>query len=622
MDRLESPTPTPTPSPDRRDTSPNTHGGTKLSTKVDNPDPARGAMDPPPRPSSLAPLVTTPSRQQPALARKSVPIAPKAPNATLPAQYTSYLEAFEDLRQKTRQLGSDLSCLRGEFVQPGVPGKDQGKLFADAGYEDLRALQKTENNITKIMKRISNRERNSAGGRGSTHAKDLESDAAIDKESLEVLTAEHKSKKEELTDLRLKLEALNPHQEWRIHEYDSGFQYQLIGNQVMLPEYRRPGPKLIMERNKARKRTSEEISRANSVAPSPQGTPEPTRPPTRRASKPAGQHPPNPVFPSTAETTKSTSRSTGKSAGQFHTFQSTSAPIQPSYQSFPQYSNPYHPPTNASGSTPYPAGNAINSLSQARPPPAKRSKLAVSMHSNPDIMGSYANDIQFWIRQAEQHRNIINSHQHSIADHKNQVEFHQNQIAMHQNEIAVHEKGVADKAAQLNGVIGQVTRKMSECSGAVLDVANQQRRNIEEHAANAYPDYTQVEAFYQSRKQACDNLDRQYAVKEGRNTNLVARHEAMRKELDARDTLLKEIEDLKASKAAHEANPNGGAGVQHNGNAQVQQHGNSEVRQHGVSHAGNPQVQPNNTEAEVQHNITVARHNNAESQQTGGSHTG
>lgn len=199
--------------------------------------------------------------------------------------------------------------------------------------------------------------------------------------------------------------------------------------------------------------------------------------------------------------------------------------------------------------------------------------------------------------------------------------MHQQEITSHQKAIDFEENGVTKTTTQLKGVFDHVQRKMNECSGSILDVANQQRRNIEEHAAGVYPDYTQVHAYYKFQKEQCDDLDKSYNVKKARNESLDAQIENLRKENErfeankaARDNFLKEIEGLKAGKAAFAADTGGEAGAQHNGNAQVQRDGGP--------HNGNAQAQNGNTEAEVHHTITVAQSGNAEARPNGGSHTG
>lgn len=207
------------------------------------------------------------------------------------------------------------------------------------------------------------------------------------------------------------------------------------------------------------------------------------------------------------------------------------------------------------------------------------------------VVRGYNKDIEFWVRHIETNQAIVDGKAHAIAELRNQIDS--------------HEIERTKAMRQIMGAFEHGQRSMAGCAGSVLEVANQQRRIIRQHAADMFPEYVQVEAAMNYTKQQCEELKSQYkSVKEfdERMKAFPAEFEAFRKEKD----------EFEARKAEFEAIV---AGAQLDGNTQVQDAG--------ASQNTNAQVQRVDTQSEeVEHGINGAQAGNAEADQTGQSHTG
>ncbi|KAF4618404.1 hypothetical protein G7Y89_g14897 [Cudoniella acicularis] len=162
-----------------------------------------------------------------------IAIVPSTLKAIDPSDAAAFRAALETLRDDERKLSSDLSILRGEFARDDY-GDDiiYTQYFADYTLPTLATFVETESQLTKFIKKVTKRQ---AADSPAPTAIDIEAQRGKYNEFLDA----HEEKKAKLSDLRKKLEAVNPHPTWNVYEYEADISYQLIGNQRPKTGYKR-----------------------------------------------------------------------------------------------------------------------------------------------------------------------------------------------------------------------------------------------------------------------------------------------------------------------------------------------------------------------------------------------
>ncbi|CAG8974078.1 hypothetical protein HYALB_00011877 [Hymenoscyphus albidus] len=477
-------------------------------------------------PSAPALPSTTPMPHQ--SSAPSMPqFVPSTPRDTLQDQMQLYLTKFENVQQMERQLMSDLSCLHGEFLYLGEESQEIRTLFLDAGYLDLRGFQKVDNQLAKIIKRITARQRKWTKNSGSTQIKDLQNEIEADKQDLDTHVSAHLKKKSELRALRLKLEAINPHPEWKIHEYKSAYRYQVIGNQALPPGYQ---PRSTAVKTKARKRNSDVVSAGSgSVVSSNKCTPEPrtaqltTATAIRPRSRVTAQHHPQ---------------------TQINDY-SNFAPVTSSNP------NRLMPIQEAVSFVVESANNDAGSLAQTRP--SKRPRVSQGTMSNADIIGRYAIDFQVYNDQVQAIHDAMKTRKHYIVAHKAEIARLQSEIDDHNLSIAACERDYANFERNLDENVSFITSSMSEFSGSVQEMATQ-RRMMEDGAADNETNPDQPELSYEAQKKELEALEKACADRKAR----LAEMESREAEMEARAAEESENGMMKEeAEAAHQTLSNG-----------------------------------------------------------------
>ncbi|CAG8955348.1 hypothetical protein HYFRA_00011332 [Hymenoscyphus fraxineus] len=490
--------------------------------------PTTAAQDHTASPSVPALPLTTPMPHQ--SSAPSLPqIVPSTPRDTLQGQMQLYLTKFENIQQKERQLMSDLSCLHGEFLYLGEESQEIQKLFSDAGYLDLRGFQKVDSQLAKIIKRITTRQRKWIKNSGSTQIKDLQNEIEADKQDLDTHVSAHLEKKSELRALRLKLEAINPDPEWKIHEYKSAYRYQIIGNQALPPGYQ---PRRTTVKTKARKRKSDAVSAGSgSVASSNKGTPEPrtaqltTATEIRPRSRVPAQHHPKTQINDNSNFAPATSSNPNRLM-----------PIQ-KVDSFVVES----------------ANNDAGSLALTRP--SKRPRVSQGTMSNSDIIGRYAIDFQVYNDQVQAIHDAMKTRKHYIVAHKAEIARLQSEIDDHNISIAACERDYANFERNLDENVSFITSSMSELSESVQEMATQ-RRMMEDGAADNETRSDQTELSYEAQKKELKALEKACADRKAR----LAEMESRKAEMEAHAAEESENGMMKEeAEAAHQTLSNGNA---------------------------------------------------------------
>jgi hypothetical protein len=190
--------------------------------------------------ASLASLTSPSASLSSSLAPHSLstasPLTPQSNKSAAPVTRA----AVNSLRDNHNALLSDLSILHGQFSKEEFsdlhPNK---KAFIDAGYPSVYGLISIGDSINHLLKKVTKRDAVQVSTKDNKEGGDFTKQMKQEHEKLDELNVVYLKTLDDITALRGKLETIGKGTQG-VYDYEMDINYQVIGNQIIPPNYRRP----------------------------------------------------------------------------------------------------------------------------------------------------------------------------------------------------------------------------------------------------------------------------------------------------------------------------------------------------------------------------------------------
>jgi hypothetical protein len=148
--------------------------------------------------------------------------------------------AVNSLRDNHNALLSDLSILHGEFSKEEFSDHHPNKkAFIDAGYPSVDGLISIGDSIDYLFKKVTKREAKQASMEDDKEGVGLNRQMKQEHKKLDELNGIYLKTLDDITSLRTMLETIGKGTQG-VYDYEIDISYQVIGNQTIPPNYRRP----------------------------------------------------------------------------------------------------------------------------------------------------------------------------------------------------------------------------------------------------------------------------------------------------------------------------------------------------------------------------------------------
>jgi hypothetical protein len=165
--------------------------------------------------------------------------APLTPQSNLSAAPVTRA-AVNSLRDNHNALLSDLSILHGQFSKEEFSDHHPNKkAFIDAGYPSVYGLISIGDSIDHLLKKVIKREAVQVSTKDNKEGGDFNKQMKQEHKKLDELNGLYLKTLDDITALRGKLETTGKGTQG-VFDYEMDINYQVIGNQTIPPNYRRP----------------------------------------------------------------------------------------------------------------------------------------------------------------------------------------------------------------------------------------------------------------------------------------------------------------------------------------------------------------------------------------------
>jgi hypothetical protein len=164
------------------------------------------------------------------------PLTPQSNASVAPATST----AVNSLRDNHNALLSDLSILHGQFSKEEFSDHHPNKkAFIDAGYPSVYGLISIGDSIDHLLKKVTKREAVQVSKKDNKEGGDFNKQMKQEHKKLDELNGVYRKTLDDITALRATLETIGKGTQG-VYDYEMDINYQVIGNQTIPPNYRRP----------------------------------------------------------------------------------------------------------------------------------------------------------------------------------------------------------------------------------------------------------------------------------------------------------------------------------------------------------------------------------------------
>jgi hypothetical protein len=148
--------------------------------------------------------------------------------------------AVNSLRDNHNALLSDLSILHGQFSKEEFSDQHPNKkAFIDAGYPSVYGLTSIGDSINRLLKKVTKREAVQVSTKDNKEGGDFTKQMEQEHKKVDELNVVYLKTLDDITALRGKLETIGKGTQG-VYDYEMDINYQVIGNQALPPNYRRP----------------------------------------------------------------------------------------------------------------------------------------------------------------------------------------------------------------------------------------------------------------------------------------------------------------------------------------------------------------------------------------------